>query len=313
MASLLPVMNYPNGFASNVTILGMPIVNTTSHNVFWVDSNRGNDGWKGTFQHPWATVGRATSFTQAGDTVMIADGHAETISTATAFTSSTAGVKYVGLGAGTRRPLFTLDATGSTFNITANGNAFVNCQFVAGVAAVVSAFTLTTATGFALDQCRFYKTSSYYYTYIVDTNATANAADGLTITGCNWTDSSTSVTSFVKCDASQDGVQFHNNYINLGVGNDLSSGFAVVNGSLLTNFFADGNRIRRLNTTTSGGGALVNTDGTTNTGIISRNYVQTAVAGTPLLTLVNSGFAFFENYLSGVADTSGFILPVRDT
>lgn len=311
--SAFPITNYPNGFSSVVTILGQPILSVQSNNVWWVDSNNGSDGNPGTFQRPFDTLARATAFMKAGDTIMVAAGHTETWSDATTMAMSVANVRVIGLGVGSQRPSFTLDTVaGTTVTVSAAGVTFCNCRFIAGFAGITSFFTLTTAAAFTLDSCRFTKTSTNYATYVVDTNTTDNAADGLTIAGCEWYDTSTSTISMVKLDGTTNAVRLINNYINLGLNNDNGAAINCATTKYLTNFEARGNVVYRLITSDTGGG-FVNSDTTTHTGVLADNYMQVNIAGTPIWIVAASGMAFFENYLSGVLGASGFILPARDS
>ena len=308
-----PITNYPNGFSSVVTILGQPILSLQSNNAWWVDSVNGSNGNPGTFQRPFATLVRATAFMKAGDTIMVAAGHTETWSAVATMAMSKANVRVIGLGVGQSRPVFTLDTlAGTTVTVSAAGVTFVNCRFVAAFAGITSFFTTTTAKSFTLDTCDFAKTSTNYATYVVDTNTTDNAADGLTIVGCRWNDTSNSTLSFVKLDATTDSIVFNNNWVSLGLANDTAAGFTCATTKFLTNFLAVGNVIRRLNTSVTAG-FFVSSDTTTHTGMLANNYAQTAVAGTPIWIVASSGMAFMENYMSGVADASGFILPARDS
>ncbi len=323
MTSVSPygsVTNFPHGFSSTVTVLNQPILNVQSGNVWWVNSVTGNDGWHGTFRRPFATVARAlgtttagTGFVQAGDTVMVAAGHAETISSATAVQFSVANVMVVCLGTGNTRPTFTLDTgTGTTINVTANGCGFVNARFMAGIAGIVSAFTLTTATGFTLDSCSFAKTSTFTFLSIVTTDTTSNHADDMTVVGCDWRDTATTPNYFVSMLGTNENMRFIANYISLGVQNDVTAGVNVAAGKLCTNFQGISNRFVRLDTTNTAG-ILFGTNGSTNSGIIDDNRWVSLVSGTPLWTPASSGLGFGVNYATGVADKSGFVTPTADS
>ena len=59
-------------------------------------------------------------------------------------------------------------------------------------------------------------------------------------------------------------------------------------------------------------GILVTTNGTTNSGVICRNFAQSLDATSEILATASSGFIFFNNYYSGAADKSGYLLPAAD-
>lgn len=112
--------SYPGGFLNGVMVRGVPVLNSHSGNVYWVDSGIGSDGNSGKSpEKPWATLDYAVSRCTAsnGDIIFIAPGHAETISTATALAVDVPGVSIVGLGTGALRPTFTV-GTAATATIT---------------------------------------------------------------------------------------------------------------------------------------------------------------------------------------------------
>ena len=55
----MPASNYPYGFLNGLTVKGVPILNTYSGNVFWVDSVAGSDGNSGTQNQPFASINGA--------------------------------------------------------------------------------------------------------------------------------------------------------------------------------------------------------------------------------------------------------------
>lgn len=316
--------NYPGGFANGVSIRDVPIINTHPGKVFWlsdaatlqVRQRGGSDGNKGTYDSPFATLSYAVSQCVAnrGDVIMVKPGHTETISSATALTLSTAGVAIIGLGVGTNRPTFTLDtATTATINVTAANVAIKNCIFTANFADIVSFFTLTTAKNFTLEGNLFKATATNMNSlYVVDTNATSNDCDGLTIIDNKWIEPDTATLSMVKMDGTNDSVTISGNLLTLGVNNNKASLVAIITSKILTSVNISGNRVYRLNTDTATGAILVTTDDSTNTGMIFDNYVQHADTAAGILVTASAGFGVFQNYASGVAGASGYLLPATD-
>ena len=90
--------SYPNGFPGGVAIHGMPVLNTYSGNVYWVNSASGGDGNKGTRARPFATldyaIGRCTA--NNGDIIMVMANHAETITGVAGIALDVAGVTVIG-------------------------------------------------------------------------------------------------------------------------------------------------------------------------------------------------------------------------
>jgi hypothetical protein len=87
---------------------------------------------------------------------------------------------------------------------------------------------------------------------------------------------------------------------------------AIVTAGVLTNAIVTDNWGYRPNTTTAGG-SLITVGGTTSTGIVARNYVQTLTTATDLLFTTNTGLAAFENRVTGVVGATGFVIPAVDS
>jgi len=89
-----------------------------------------------------------------GDTVIILEGHAESISAADAWSSLVAGTRIIGRGVGDARPTFTWTAAAGTILADVADVMITNCRFLmAGALSSTTALTVTvgipvTATGF---------------------------------------------------------------------------------------------------------------------------------------------------------------------
>jgi hypothetical protein len=317
--------NYPTGFSRGVIIRGVPITQTQPGKAFWVYNGTaidvgqkgGSDGNRGTFDAPFATLDYAIGQCTAGrgDIIFIKPGHAETLSAAGAVTADVAGVAIVGLGSGTFRPTFTLDtAATTTISVTAANVSFKNIRFMANFADITAVFTTTTAKELTLEDCFIGATATNMnFLNVVDTNATTNDTDGLYIAGCRWVEPDTATLGFVKMDGTNDRVFFNDNNLTLGVKNNTASFMAIATGKVVTSLQCRNNTLYRLNTDTATGGLLITTDGSTNSGIIANNFAQHADTAAEILVTASSGFGFFENYASGVAGASGYLLPAADS
>lgn len=317
--------HFPNGFTNGVTIRGVPLQQANPGAVFFVNNSSalavggtaGSNGNPGTYQKPFSTidyaVGRCTA--NRGDLIFVMPGHAETISTATALSLDVAGISIVGLGCGDNRPTVTLDtATTTTIPVSAANITLSNIIFKANFAAIVSCFTLTTAKNFGLDKCDFRQTASAKnFLNIVDTDATTANADGLYVDRCTWVDAETTTLGFIKADGTNANWQFTNNRLVLGVKNNTASFAAIATGKILTSANFTDNFLYRLNTDTATGGILITTDGSTNSGFICHNHIQTADTAGEVLVTASSGFYFADNRESGVAGASGYLLPAADS
>jgi hypothetical protein len=141
--------NYPNGFSGGLTVRGVPILNSYAGNIFWLDSGIGSDGNRGKSKDkPFATLSYAVSQCTAnnGDIIIIAPGHAETISTATALAINVVGVSSVGLGVGALRPTFTVGTIATaTITFSAANCSMENCIVKSNLDGLNAAVTVTGA------------------------------------------------------------------------------------------------------------------------------------------------------------------------
>lgn len=147
--------NYPGGFNGGLNVRGVPVLNSYSGQVFWVNSNGGSDINAGTFTRPRATIGGALLLCKAdrGDIIVVKSGHAETINSAAQLALTIAGVAVIGLGQGSDRPEITFStATTASITIAANNVTIQNIVGITGINALVNPFNvLTTANDCFLD------------------------------------------------------------------------------------------------------------------------------------------------------------------
>jgi hypothetical protein len=272
---------------------------------------------RGTLDQPFATLAYAVSqcSANAGDMIFLMPLHAETVSSATALTINTAGIAIIGLGSGTNRPTITLGtATTATINVTAANVAISSVLFKANLADIASLFTTTTAKSFTLDTCEFRDNSSILnFARIVDTNATSNDTDDLTITNCAWYGlGATANSCLVKMDGTNARLTVTNNFISHAATTDAGL-MPIATGKVVTSAIITGNIMSFVGATSATTGTVITTDGTTNSGMIARNLIQSLDATSEILVTASSGFLFSQNYSSAVADKSGYLLPAADS
>lgn len=316
--------DFPNGFLNGVTLRGVPIVQSHPGKVFWVSNattllegqRGGSDGNKGTFNSPFGTLNYAISQCVAnrGDIIIIKPGHTETVSSATALNFNVAGVAIIGLGSGTNRPKFTLDtANTATIPVSAANMSIQNVQFFANFLSIAACFTVATAAEFTVQGCYFRDTSSILnFLNIVKTTGAANTADGLTFNDnvvINLGVTSNNTTILTANDI--DRLTIQRNYLKWAVQNDKAIG-VIVTAGVLTNLIATDNMGYRPNTTTAGG-SFITVGGTTSTGIVARNLIQTLTTTADLLFTTTVGLAAFDNRVTGVVGASGFLIPAADS
>lgn len=321
----MSISNFPNGFANGVTIRDIPINIAQPGKVFWVNNSAivppggmvGADISNGSYLRPFRTIagGLSKCVANRGDMLMVMPGHAENVSSATGLLMNVAGVVVVGIGAGALRPVITLDtATTATIAVSAANMGFVNCIFKANFAAIVAVFTIGAAQEFLLSGCEFRDISAILnFVNIVDTDAVTNDADGLYIENCKRIGAgATANTCIVKMDGTNDRLTIRNNYFAHSA--VTAAGLMpIATGKVVTNAVIDANTINLVGATGVSTGVIITTDGTTNSGMISRNFVQSLDATTVILVTAGSGFRYNQNYYSGSADLSGYLLPAVAT
>jgi len=308
----MPISHYPNGFSGGVSIRGVPIVTTNPGSVYWVDSNGGSNGHKGSVDQPFGTIdyaiGRCTA--SKGDIIFVKPGHTETISAAAGIACDVIGVAIVGLGRGSLRPTITLDtATTATLTISAANVSLHNLLFKANFADIVRIINVT-AVDAQIDSCEFLATATNMnWVDVIDASGADNTADGLSVTNCRAFDLDASNDSFIEITGDinrltvEDNVVVHD-HANATAFIECATGKDIVNGVVARNYYSS------LKTT---GTLLVGNDTTANTGFIAGNFVSHAdTAAEVLVDASGNGMGLFNNYASGVVTASGYILPAID-
>jgi hypothetical protein len=321
------VSNYPNGFASGVTLRGVPIVQTHPGKAFWVYNGTtglmagqrgGSNGNKGDFNSPFSTLEYALSQCVAdrGDIIFIKPGHAESIASATALNFDLAGVAIVGLGVGTNRPTFTFTtANTATIPVTAGNMSIQNCLFIGNFLSIASAFTVAAGPNFAIENCEFRDTSAVLGFLSIVTTTVSVDANGLYVCNCKRdSDATTSPGPLVtiagtitRCTISGNNL-FHSVASTTAV--VLTHGALVVDDLIMEN-----NKVYCVNTANTADGILITTSATTGSGMISDNYIRSQdVAATILVTSTAVQYGMFNNLHTGETTLlSGFVLPAIGT
>lgn len=291
-----------------------------SGQVFWVSNVTGGGGAdtvnNGSWAAPYATLAFALTKVTAsrGDVIAIKEGHAETVSSATALLLNVAGVNIVGMGQGTLRPKFTLDtANTATIAVSADNVALVNLQVVANFLSIAAAFTLSTAKGFYASRIEFRDTSSVLnFLNCFKSTGAANTIDGFRADSCEWLGlGTTSVNSFLLSANDIDKLRLTNNYVKLAR-TATAAILATITAGVLTAMRVKGNTCISQQTAETGGG-LINVGGTTSTGAVEDNRLATLTTATDIMVTTNTGVVFFNNTKTGVLAASGFLLPAADS
>lgn len=320
----MAISNFPGGFVNGVTIRDVPITLAHPGKVIFVNNSSvltpggigGSDSNPGTITKPCSTIAGALLLCTAsrGDIICVMPGHAETVSAAAGIALNVAGVAIVGLGTGTLRPTITLDtATTATISVTAANITLFNLLIVANYAAIVAAITTTTAKSLTLAKVEFRDTSSVLnFTNIIDTNTTSNDTDGLHLEDCMriglGADANSSI---IKMDGTNDRLTIKRCHLTHAA-TTAAGLMPIATGKVVTNVQILDNVMLFTGATDATTGTIITTDGSTNSGIIARNLIQSLDATSEILVTASSGFRFSQNFSSAVADLSGYLLPAAD-
>ena len=323
----MSLSTYPNGFKDGVTINNVPLTLTNPGEVFFVsnadvllDKNQSVAGADqaggGTFQRPFRTLDFAVGQCAAsrGDLIIVAPGHEETLSTATALAMDVAGVTVLGLGIGTLRPKFILDTTNTaTIAVSAANISFKNIVFSANFADIVTLFT-PTATNFVTEDCKFtQEAANMNFVAIGVTGTTDNEVDGIAFIRPEWIEPDTATTTLLDVNCDVDGFKVVNPYIDLGVNGVLSALAEVAAGKDLTNIDIDGGYVSRLVAASAVQLITFVDTTTTNTGIIQNVKCRSLDEVGELMVTAGTNISFYDNKSTSVIDASGYLLPAADS
>jgi hypothetical protein len=320
-----PASNYPGGF-NNVTIRGVPITQSHPGQVYWVSNATptlpgqvgGSNGNPGTFNAPFGTLEYAITSCTAnrGDIIFIKPGHAETISSATALSFDIAGVAIVGLGAGTKRPTFTLDtAATTTIAVSADNISVLNCRFIGNFLSITSTFTVAAAAYFTIDNCSFTDTSAILgFLSAVKTTVSTNS-DFLQVSNCFIkSDATTKSVAPIVVLNTMTGLTLADNVVVQTVAQNNVSQFLSHAALVMTAALITGNKVYSVNTDSATGAFLVTTSAITGSGIIQNNVVRGLdVAAALMITAAAVQYGLFNNLYIGDVGFSGFVLPAIGT
>lgn len=320
----MPLSVYPNGFASGISIRGVPLIQTHPGRAFWVSNattllqgqRGGSNANRGTFDAPFSTIAGALSNCVAnrGDIIFVKPGHAEAITTAAELVLNVAGVAIIGLGGGSTRPTLTYGAAAANIPVTAANIVVFNVLHRANFADVVSAYTATgtnTPTDLVIDSCEFRDVASNKnFIKCVTGNATANSMDGFTFSNNKVLGLATTAASQACImAAANDRQSYLDNFVVYPVLNDTAT-LVDFGANSHTNLNMGRNKVFRPSTSTTGG-SLFSGGSTASTGYVYDNYSWHLDNSAALLAPTGTKLGFQNNYsmITGAADKSGLINP----
>lgn len=234
--------SYDNRFTGGVGIGRMPVLNSYSKQVRWVDSNGGANG-DGSFKRPFATIVLALAVLGAGEHIFAKEAHSETVLAAAGITQSVAGSSVVGLGNGNRKPTvnFTTSAA-ATWLISGVDCLVQGMRFTCGIASQVTMFDVTAKRATIMGN-DFAEGTATGLAFIAVTGV-ANAADGLQIVGNDfYTTTAGNYNHAIGLNEVNDNVRVTDNRI---YGAFALSGLHNITGKVLTNLRIERNHIRNI-------------------------------------------------------------------
>ena len=273
--------------------------------------SHGNDPRK-----PFASVDYAIGKCTASndDTIVVLAGHTETLSAAGDWTLDVAGVNIVGIGHGGSRPTITLDtATTTTITVSAANCSIENVIITSNFADVAAAITVS-GTDLLLKNISFEETASAKnFDSCVVTSSTNNAADGLSIIGCQRISIDAEVLAFVSILQDMERLTLIDNFDNQSSAADVGH-FLIMAAKIVIGAKIYGNTLN-LNgdNSTSTVGVFATGSGATCTGTMAYNLVGSLDTTTELIVTATLDFHQFENYYTGTVGASGKLWPAVDS
>lgn len=176
--------------------------------------------------------------------------------------------------------------------------------------------TITTGPhNFLIDRCQFYDASSAlnFLTYVTGP-AVANAMAGLAITNSQgYGLGTTTATAMVTLAENVDSFILQGNYYTSALAANSGLVLLSTTSKVLTRVLWDRNVINLVGANAATG-ALMITTATTDTGVISNNYIHSARAiASAVLVTAGSGLVYYQNFYNLTADLSGILIPTVQT
>jgi hypothetical protein len=296
--------NYPGGFANGVAIQGMPVLNTYSGKVFWVDDalSGGSNGNKGTFDRPWATIdyaiGRCTA--GRGDIIMVKAGYAETVTAQ--IDLDVAGVAIVGNGWGWSIPQVTGNGAIDVIDVSAANCLIANIGFPAPETDAQTADINVDAAGFTMLNTQH--VGSQTAKNKVDLVTLTANADNCLINGLKANN------DVVECVG---GIKFEGACDNVEVGNvSILDTVGFTNGSIYDAATATNIRCHHSTFSNAKADTVVMEWGNNSTGVCEYNFINGRHTTIQSNVTPGTGMAFNQNLGVEEAAKNGILIPVAD-
>ena len=243
-----------------------------------------------------AAVGACTA--NAGDVILVAPGHTETIATATSLVVDVAGVSIIGVGSGSDRPLLDFRATAGSVEMDAANTSLKNLRLLANVSAVVIGINVDAAYVTLEDlEFDFNETGDDFITMI-----DVDAVDDCVIRNCKLiAEDAAGCAEAIRLDAC-DNVVIEGCHLY----GDFTDGAIIGEGAAGTNLLIKDNVIYNSDTTA---GFVIDLN-VAFTGLLVKNSCGTLFATAPETTLDPGSCLCIENYVANAVDESAALVPV---
>jgi hypothetical protein len=285
---------------------------------WYVDSAKG--GYGDSPKHASATlqavidrIDAISASDNRGDTIYVLPNHSETITGAGGLTFDVPGLRVVGLGHGSQRPQFLMDAATTVTAVVNAADTYIeNLVFVSGHSDVATCFDVD-ATGFTCVNCEFRDNTTHENFLVGFTmgSVTDNVVDDFHIEGCVFTTATGSHTAFISAlGRTKRPKIIGNRYVCANHADAAGQFIAGTAGDDWWDAVIAENMVHVTVTATDTYPFLNGNVDTDNTGIIVRNFVMSSISNTNATnsTMVKAlGFRYAENYGSG-ADLGGGVL-----
>lgn len=260
--------------------------------TFFVDSTSGSNSAGGTWgEHwdtPYATVNYAVSkcTTGAGDVILVAAAHTETINSASTASGNTTGefcidkgdITILGMGRGTKRPTFTfttantvgVDIVGTSPNVT-----LANLLFIANYSDIATLVDVAAnCFGLTIENCEFRDSSNSLESIIVI--SLAALIEDVTIRGCKFFNTNNGgCNSAIKTAGDADRLSIYDNWFR----GDWNISPMDLNAAAIYDVLIRDNIINQYANDT---GVVIHLD-SSSTGAIVNNIIHTGLGATPII------------------------------
>lgn len=201
---------FPNGFPDGANIRGLNVLNTYSHNVYYVQNTAGNDSFDGSFNWPFATLDYAIGRTTTGDIIIMKEGHNDDVVAAAGINVDVPSITIVGLGRGTDRPSITFKTlTTADMDIDAANVTLCNIRFICQKDALVSMLDVN-ATNPSIIDCDFSADATYQPLEFINV---ATASVRTKIEGCTIKSATAGANHAIRIHGTGDGIEIIGNKI----------------------------------------------------------------------------------------------------